>query len=45
MQNNIQTSDEQLMKQFQEGDLSAYNTIVDRYKDRLINFIYRYKIN
>ena len=42
MQNNIQTSDEQLMKQFQEGDLSAYNTIVDRYKDRLINFIYRY---
>ncbi|RPI19382.1 MAG: sigma-70 family RNA polymerase sigma factor [Ignavibacteriae bacterium] len=35
-------SDEQLIFNFQEGDNSAYNEIVKRYKDRLTNFIYRY---
>ena len=42
MQNKIKISDEALMKKFQDGDISSYNIIVERYKDRLINFIYRY---
>lgn len=35
-------SDEELIYCFQEGDNNAYNEIVKRYKDRLINFVYRY---
>ena len=35
-------TDEQLIKKFQEGDVGAYNQIVYRYKDRLLNFIYRF---
>ena len=35
-------TDEQLILAFQEGDESAYTVIVNRYKDRLVNFIYRY---
>ena len=35
-------SDEVLIKKFQDGDISAYNQIVYRYKDRLLNFIYRF---
>ena len=35
-------TDEELIKRFQEGDISAYNQIVYRYKDRVLNFIYRY---
>lgn len=35
-------SDEELIYCFQEGDNDAYNEIVRRYKDRLINFVYRY---
>jgi len=35
-------SDEELIYSFQEGDNNAYNEIVKRYKDRLINFVYRY---
>lgn len=35
-------SDEQLIFCFQEGDNNAYNEIVKRYKDRLVNFVYRY---
>jgi RNA polymerase sigma-70 factor (ECF subfamily) len=35
-------SDEELIYCFQEGDNNAYNEIVRRYKDRLINFVYRY---
>ena len=33
-------SDEVLIKQFQNGDIRAFNQIVIRYKDRLIHFIY-----
>ena len=36
-QNNI--SDEQLIKQFQNGDRQSYNQLVLRYRDRLLNFI------
>ena len=39
---DYELSDEVLIKKFQEGDISAYNQIVYRYKDRLLNFIYRF---
>ena len=35
-------TDEQLMKRFQKGDENAYSELVNRYKDKLINFIYNY---
>ena len=35
-------SDEDLIERFQKGDEYAYEQIVKRYKDRLINFAYRY---
>ena len=38
----FELTDEQLIKKFQEGDVRAYNKIVNRYKDRLLNFIYRF---
>lgn len=34
--------DEELIKRFQEGDITAYNEIVHRYKDQLLNFAYRF---
>ena len=39
---DFELSDEILIKKFQEGDLGAYNQIVFRFKDRLLNFIYRF---
>lgn len=36
------STDEELILSFQNGDEKAYNEIVRRYKDRLTNFIYRY---
>ncbi len=38
----FELTDEQLIKKFQKGDVGAYNKIVSRYKDRLLNFIYRF---
>lgn len=35
-------SDEQLILKFQNEEVAAFNEIVFRYKDRLINFLYRY---
>jgi RNA polymerase sigma-70 factor (ECF subfamily) len=36
-------SDEELIKEFQENNtLEAYETLVRRYKDSLINFVYRF---
>ena len=35
-------TDEELITKFQDGDVGAYNELVYRYKDRLLNFIYRY---
>lgn len=35
-------TDEELIGDFQKGNLEAYNEIVARYKDRLTNFVYRY---
>ena len=39
---NFELSDEILIKKFQEGDVGAYNQLVNRFKDRLLNFIYRF---
>lgn len=41
--NNL--SDEELIGRFQEGDETCYNEIIRRYKDRLVNFVYRYTGN
>ena len=38
----ILLTDEQLIVQFQNGDSDAFNHLVNRYKDRLTNFIYRF---
>ncbi|NQV29771.1 MAG: sigma-70 family RNA polymerase sigma factor [Candidatus Marinimicrobia bacterium] len=38
---NIKT-DEQLIAEFQAGDDQGFVELVDRYKDRLINFVYRF---
>jgi len=41
-QNKFIYSDEQLMLLFQKGDENAYIELVNRYKDKLINFIFNY---
>ncbi len=42
-QGPLQTqSDEELIAAFQQGRQDAYNLLVGRYKDPLINFVYRY---
>lgn len=38
-------SDEDLMEHFQSGYEEAFNELVQRYKDRLHNFLYRYTHN
>ena len=38
----FELTDEVLIKQFQSGDVRAFNKLVIRYKDRLLNFIYGY---
>jgi len=38
----IKYTDEELVKRFQQGDERAYVELVKRYKDRLLNFVYRY---
>jgi len=35
-------SDEDLIARFQNGDEYAFEEIIHRYKDRLVNFVYRY---
>ena len=35
-------SDEELIRRFQEDDYAAYDIIVFRYKDQLLNFAYRF---
>ena len=35
-------SDEDLIERFQKGDLYAFDLIVKRYKDQLLNFVYRF---
>lgn len=38
-------TDEQLIFKFQEEDIEAFNEIVFRYKDKLVNFLFRYTGN
>lgn len=40
-----QMSDEEVMKQLQDGDAQAFDIIVHRFKDRLHNFLFRYTHN
>jgi len=42
MNENTTFTDEQLIAQFQAGDDKAFVELVDRYKDRLVNFVYRF---
>ncbi len=35
-------TDEELIERFQQGDINAFEEIVRRYKDQLLNFIYRF---
>ena len=42
MNDKFKYSDEKLILRFQEGDVNAYNELVKRYKDRLLNFVLRY---
>ena len=42
MNDKFKYSDERLILRFQEGDINAYNELVKRYKDRLLNFVLRY---
>ena len=37
-----EVTDEQLIARFQQGDLQAFDVLVRRYKDQLLNFVYRY---
>ena len=38
-------TDEELIFEFQKEDVEAFNEIVFRYKDRLVNFLFRYTGN
>lgn len=38
----VEPSDEELIERFQHGDLYAFDMIVRRYKDQLLNFVYRF---
>ena len=38
----ISLTDEELILAFQDGDRDAFNHIVERYKDKLTNFLYRF---
>ena len=35
-------TDEELIKDFQNGNINSYNHLVYRYKDRLFNYIYQF---
>ena len=39
---NSDVTDEMLIKNFQNGDENAYAELVRRYKDKILNFIYRF---
>ena len=42
MKDKFKFTDEKLILRFQDGDINAYNELVKRYKDRLLNFVFRY---
>lgn len=39
---NYEQTDEQLISQFQNGNVKAFNELVNRYKDRLLNYVYHF---
>lgn len=43
--NEVKPTDEDLIERFQQGELAAYEEIVRRYKDQLLNFVYRFLNN
>ena len=45
MEKNTNITDEQLIKNFQNGDVDAFDKLVNKYKDRIYNFIYRFQFN
>ncbi len=42
LKTHIKFTDEELIAEFQKGNEKAYYELVKRYKDRLLNFIYRF---
>jgi len=44
-QKTSELTDEDLIRRFQEGDIYAFDAIVNRYKDQLLNFAYRFLNN
>ena len=42
MDNQFRYTDEELIARFQEGDEQAYTELVNRYRDKLISFVYRF---
>jgi len=42
MPDKVQYSDKELILRFQQGDELAYVELVNRYRDRLINFVFRF---
>lgn len=38
----LKLTDEELMGRFQEDDIQSFNILVDRYKNQLLNFIFRF---
>jgi len=42
MPDNVKYSDKELILRFQQGDELAYVELVNRYRDRLMNFIFRF---
>lgn len=45
MGNRFKLTDEELIRRFQAGDEAAFEEIVYRYSDRLMNFAYRFVLN
>ncbi len=43
--NEVKPTDEDLIERFQLGELAAYEEIVRRYKDQLLNFVFRFLNN
>ena len=41
-QQEKKVTDEQLIAQFQRGDLQAFDVLVQRYKDQLLNYVFRF---
>ena len=42
MDSHLKYTDEDLIERFQNGDEQAYVELVNRYRDRLMNFVYRF---